>query len=210
MSLSERIKTRRKELELSQFEVARRAGITQGAVAHLEKAISESSRHLPKIAVALSTSVEWLTTGKNAPSGNIIAIPAGQQVPLISSVRAGNWGEINDHEPDTDITFTARETTPSKYAFALRVDGDSMTCDSGLSFPEGTVLIVEPERNPKAGDFVVAKDVVTQKATFKRLTTDGARWYLRALNRDYPPIEIDAPEQRVIGVVIEYWTGGKL
>jgi SOS-response transcriptional repressor LexA len=85
-----------------------------------------------------------------------------------------------------------------------------MTASDGRSFPDGTIIIVEPEKAAKAGDYVVAKDVVTQRATFKKLATDGARWYLRALNRDYPVIEIDDPAQRVIGVVVEYWTGGKL
>lgn len=143
-------------------------------------------------------------------SGLSMADMARGLVPLISSVRAGTWGEINDHMPDTQETFPVREAKTGPHAFALRVEGDSMTNDSGLTFPEGTVLIVDPERAAKAGDYVVAKDVDTQRATFKRLTTDGARWYLKPLNRDYRPIEIDDPAMRVIGVVVEYWMGGKL
>ena len=143
-------------------------------------------------------------------SGLSMADIAKGLVPLISSVRAGTWGEINDHMPDTQETFPVREAKTGPHAFALRVEGDSMTNDSGLTFPEGTVLIVDPDRSAKAGDYVVAKDVDTQRATFKRLTTDGARWYLKPLNRDYRPIEIDDPAMRVIGVVVEYWMGGKL
>ena len=81
---------------------------------------------------------------------------------------------------------------------------------AGVSFPEGTIIIVDPERAPKAGDYVVAKDVIHQKATFKKLTTDGSAWYLKPLNPAYPTKEIDDPAMRVIGVVIEYQTGGKL
>lgn len=131
-------------------------------------------------------------------------------VPVISSVRAGSWGQINDHIPDTDRTVEARYSSPSKHAFALEVEGDSMVAASGPSFPAGTVIVVEPERAPKPGDYVVAKDVATRKGTFKKLMSDGARWYLKPLNRDYPTLELDDPAQRVIGVVIEYWTGGKL
>jgi SOS-response transcriptional repressor LexA len=132
-------------------------------------------------------------------------------VPLISTVRAGNWGEINDHIPDTDRRIDARYTTPSRYAFALIVEGDSMTSDGVNSFPAGTALIVEPERSPKAGDFVIAKDTEAGAGTFKQLTSDGTRWYLKPLNRAYPTLGIDDMTKRVIGVVIEFQPpGGKL
>lgn len=151
---------------------------------------------------------DWL----RPPSGQGNTIPAVNRgkVPVISAVRAGNWGEINDHVPDTDRFADARFSTPSRYAFALEVEGDSMVSDVGPSFPAGTIIIVEPERSAKPGDFVVAKDVSTQRGTFKRLMTDGSRWYLKPLNRDYLPLEIDDPAKRVIGVVIEFWNGGKL
>jgi SOS-response transcriptional repressor LexA len=132
-------------------------------------------------------------------------------VPLISSVRAGKWGEIKESQPnDGDEMAHVRQNKVGPNAFALRVEGDSMTSDVGLTFPEGTLLIVDPDRAPEAGKYVVAKDVDTQKATFKKLTTDGSRWYLKPLNRDYKLIEIDDPSMRVIGVVVEYWLGGKL
>jgi SOS-response transcriptional repressor LexA len=81
---------------------------------------------------------------------------------------------------------------------------------TGINFPEGCLIIIDPERAPKSGDYVVAKDVVTQKATFKKLTTDGASWFLKPINPAYPTKEIDDPALRVIGVVIEWQTGGKL
>ncbi len=176
----------------------------------------------PKLRAAISSTYpDWLTTseGEMKPSptastvklsGLSIADMAKGMVPVISSVRAGTWGEINDHLAEGAEKFPVREASVGPHTFALRVEGDSMTSDSGHTFPEGTVLIVEPDRAAKAGDYVVAKDVDTQKATFKRLTTDGSRWYLKPLNRDYRPIEIDDPAVRVIGVVVEYWMGGKL
>ena len=65
------------------------------------------------------------------------------------------------------------------------------------------MLIVDPERACHAGDYVIAKDVQTQRATFKQLVTDGARWYLKAINPAYPMIKIDDPALRVIGRVLE-------
>lgn len=146
---------------------------------------------------------------ENQPS-NVASITPKKQVPLISWVRAGGWGEINDHDPETTETVPANYSQPGRYAFALSVDGDSMTTNVGLSFPHGTIIIVDPDRGAVVGDFVVAKDTTTQKATFKRLASDGGRWYLRPQNKEYPTLEIDHPEKRIIGVVIEFYIGSKL
>lgn len=141
---------------------------------------------------------------------NFTLTSAKTSVPLISWIRAGGWGEIDDHNPDTSERVDIYRSNPSKYAFALTIDGDSMTAPSGISFPDGCVVVFDPDRSPKAGDYVAAKDVVTQRATFKRLMTDSGRWFLRPLNPGYPTIEIDDPAQRVIGVAIEWQLGGKL
>lgn len=82
--------------------------------------------------------------------------------------------------------------------------------DAQYSFPEGTILIVDPNREAMPGDFVIAKDVDTQQATFKRLATDGGRWYLKPLNPQFKTVEIDDPSLRVIGRVVEFHRRGKL
>lgn len=136
------------------------------------------------------------------------------RVPLISWVQAGSWADVHDnHLPgEADHWVDAYASTPSPNAFALTVEGDSMTAPAGQSFPAGCMIIVDPHRSPKAGDYVVAKDVNTQRATFKKLTTDGGTWYLKPLNPDpvYKTIAIDDPGLRVIGVVIEWYHGGRL
>lgn len=146
---------------------------------------------------------------------NVAAIDqAPKRVPLISWVAAGHLDEIEDHfEPgDAHEWVEAYDSNPGPSSFALRVVGDSMTSPipGALSFPEGTVIVVDPARGCDAGDFVVAKDVISQKATFKKLVTDGGRWYLRPLNPTFPTVEIDDPHLRVIGRVVEYQTRGKL
>lgn len=134
-------------------------------------------------------------------------------VPLISWVAAGMLSDIVDfhHPGQADDWITPAYSKPSKHTFALRVEGDSMSGGTnGINFPDGCLIIVDPDRSPKSGDFVVAKDTLTQKATFKKLTTDGASWFLKPINPAYPTKEIDDPALRVIGVVVEWQNGGKL
>lgn len=164
---------------------------------------------LRELASVLDCTIEdLLATASNVSP---IQIKPGT-VPVISWVQAGTWNDVEDLflAGEADEWIPAQNCKPSKHAFALRVEGDSMTAASGLSFPEGCLIIVDPDRSANAGDYVVAKDVVTQRATFKRLTTDGGRWYLKPLNPAYPMIEIYDPAMRVIGVAIEWQMGGKL
>jgi SOS-response transcriptional repressor LexA len=106
----------------------------------------------------------------------------GGKVPLISWVQAGRFSEIIDAR-HSDETFERIDTTvPTKrYTFALRVEGDSME----PNFPAGTTIIVEPELEAHAGDYVIAVNGDGQ-ATFKQLVKDGGDWYLKPLNPRYP------------------------
>lgn len=162
-------------------------------------------------------SAVWIATGKGpkmVATGNVSPAHERKRVPLISWVQAGTWSEVQDTfaPGEADYWESAFSSNPSDNAFALRVEGESMTSphSGDLSFPSGTIIIVDPGRDAGPGDYVVAKDVETQQATFKRLTYDGGRWFLKPLNPSYPTIEIDNPAMRIIGRVIEYRNGGKL
>lgn len=144
---------------------------------------------------------------------NIQSVTTRGRVPLISWVAAGKLGEIVDmYQPgEAEQWIDAYEAQPGESAFALRVDGDSMTSPypGEDTFPNGSIIIVDPSRACDAGDYVVAKDVSTQEATFKKLVRDGGRWFLKPLNTSYPTIEIDDPSLRVIGKVVESMTRKK-
>src|SRR5690606_22660906 len=129
------------------------------------------------------------------------------RVPVISLMEAGLLQDEPAHSHDY---ITAWHSKPGPRAFALRVEGDSMVTTVGSpSFPQGTTIIVDPDRKAQSGDYVVARDM-QGRPTFKRLMGDGITWYLRPLNPAYPTVEIDEPHLRVIGVVIEYTIGGSL
>ena len=121
-------------------------------------------------------------------------------VPLISWVQAGEWAEIVDtFQPGEADEW--RETTANvgPHAFALRVQGDSMTSPAGISIPEGSVVIIDPDADYHNGSIVVAKLVDTQEATLKKLVIDGPNKYLKPLNPSYAPIPING-NCRIIGV----------
>lgn len=205
----------------SRAALAKAAKKTNAAVTHWLSGASVEIKANSAAGVQTLTgfSAVWIATGKGPKmaqeqKSNVGPVSARKTVPLISLIKAGSWGDVqDDFQPgEADEWIDAYETQPGENAFALRVTGDSMTSPypGDMSFPDGTIIIVDPARAAHAGDFVVAKDVGTQTATFKRLAHDAGRWYLKPLNPTYPSIEIDDPAIRVIGRVIEFRRGGKL
>lgn len=73
------------------------------------------------------------------------------------------------------------------------------------SYPEGSIIFVDPEVKAAPGDSVIAMVPETLDITFKILSEDAGRMYLRPLNPQYPIIEITGRKEifgKVIGTFI--------
>lgn len=171
-----------------------------------------------QIAHALNVDPLWLAEGlgqmrpthKTSAKQNVgvynlsSAPPTRIPVPVISLIRAGHMKEIGELPGIGEgETWESPDNKLGPRGWAHIVEGDSMDDGTDKAIPEGWLIFVDPDIAPHAGHYVIAKDVSTQSATFKKLTFDGGRWYLKPLNRQYQAIEIDSPELRVIGVVTE-------
>lgn len=124
-------------------------------------------------------------------------------VPVISNIQAGAWAEAVDPYVIGDAeSWEPAPASCGEHSFWLKVVGDSMTAPSGLSVPEGHLILVDPDVAPKNGSLVVAKMIESNEVTFKRLITDVDRSYLKPLNPTYRTIEIEW-DCEIVGVVIE-------
>lgn len=147
----------------------------------------------------------WFDDGADSQANNTSAAPPVMGVvPLISWVQAGEWCDIEDYyhpgQGEKDI-YTTRKV--GKHAFALRVRGDSMENPKGRpSYPEGAIIIVDPDRPVHSGDRVVVRLEDSAEATFKQYIEDSGRKYLKPLNPQYPMIELDE-RATICGVVIQ-------
>ena len=126
------------------------------------------------------------------------------EVPLISWVQAGDWNNLVDNfQPGDAERWVATNAKLSKHAFALRIVGDSMTNPGGVpSFPEGTIIIVDPEREAAPGKFVVVRQNSDTECTFKQLVRDAGTHYLKPLNPRYPILEM-LPDAVIAGVLVQ-------
>ncbi|ASG01521.1 LexA family transcriptional repressor [Vibrio anguillarum] len=123
--------------------------------------------------------------------------------PLLSSVQAGQWTEACEIYSLNEIDEWYEATVKtSERCFWLRVQGDSMTSLTGVSIPEGTLVLVDTEKEHSNGSLVVAKLTDVNEATFKKFVTDGGQDYLKPLNKDYKTVPING-NCKIIGVVVE-------
>lgn len=141
-------------------------------------------------------------------SSNIIPATIGTtKVPLISYIQAGQWTGIDDfRETCGDYEYILTDLDVSENAFALEIKGDSMNPD----FLEGDKVIIDPDVQPNAGEFVAAING-EYEATFKKyrpledLDEYGRQHFeLIALNPDYHKLSTLKQEIRIIGTMVEH------
>jgi repressor LexA len=128
---------------------------------------------------------------------------AASGVPIFGTIAAGGLVE-----PFTDVTEKL-DLSPifhqSDY-FALQVMGDSMIGDSIV---EGDMAIMQPVKNSvdvKNGTIVAAR-VEGQGTTLKRYHRQGENITLQAANPKYKPIEAEAHQVQLQGVLVGVWRG---
>ena len=108
-TLSERIKSQRKNLKLTQGDIAKKIGISR--VSYTQWELGETNpkgENLLKLAAALHCTPDWLVTGKGHPDDihdNVEAAPRLKGlVPVINEVQAGHWTEIKTGFDESDIS----------------------------------------------------------------------------------------------------------
>jgi len=220
-TLAERMKEIRDETGKTQADLARDVGVRPQAISQWENGETKSLKgmNLLKLASATGFSERWIAHGVgpkktgNSASGTFSGLtgsgygatapPTGsagglrglghepiRRVPVISWVQAGQWQEVVDaFQPggSDDWVYTAKNI--GNRSFALRIHGTSME----PQVPDGSVVIVDPDKEATNGSLVVVRLDDDQEATFKRLVIDGSRRLLEPLNPRYPVMEITGP-----------------
>ncbi len=124
-------------------------------------------------------------------------------VPIHGAIAAGGLVEpFNDVQERLDLTQLMKQAD----CFALRVTGDSMIEDL---ITEGDFVIMRtknPDEDLKEGEIVAAR-VPNIGTTLKRFYQEGDKVILKPSNHAYDPIEVDASEIEIQGVLVGVWRG---
>lgn len=194
------IRAGRLRLGMTEQQFGQAVGVTRGAVQQWERpgGTAPKRSNQPAVAQLLGISVAELVSG-----GSHVGAGLGKRyrVPLVSEVEAGNYTVIDNFKPHTAFETVPALSPVRRHTYALRVHGNSMVSKSGDSFPDGTVIIVEPELKPRPGDYVIALNSKNE-TTFKQLVKVGGALFLKALNPRYTVKALGSAT--VIGVVREF------
>ncbi|HGO5810425.1 TPA: LexA family protein [Mannheimia haemolytica] len=207
-TLGDRIKSRRKELKLTQKDLATALkGVSHVAVSQWESSTTKpNSENILDLSTVLQCDISWLLRGNG--ESNVLPASLGMtKVPLISYIQAGQWTGIDDfRETCGDYEYILTDLEVSEDAFALEIKGDSMEPD----FIGGDRVIIDPDVQPHAGEFVAAING-DYEATFKKyrpledLDEYGRQHFeLIALNPDYHKLSTLKQEIRIIGTMVEH------
>jgi len=215
-TLQDRIATLMAETGKTVGELAEIAGVSSSAVTQWKEGPTKSLKTEPatKLAAATGFSALWIATGAGAvKSGvapfdaNVRPAPPGMRTyPVISKIQAGKVKEmVYPYEPGDGFAVEFGEDDASPWAFYLEIEGDSMLPE----FRPGDRVLIDPEVQPRPGDFVAARNT-KQEATFKKYRVRGIGeagqevFELVPLNNDYPTLRSDEQHLTVVGTMLEH------
>ena len=187
--------------------LAQRMGVTSKAVSKwLTGESLPRAATMKNIAKALNVDPLWLQHGDEANAGEerlAHALFRGS-FPLMGWDEVINVTQFFEKGLDRFSYFYSGAVLGDAPAFWLVVKDDSMTSPAGPCVPENSMILIDTGRIPENGQLVVAKLASAKEVTFKQYIVDEGinRKYLKPLNTNYKPVEID-DSCKFIGVVIE-------
>ncbi len=199
--IGERLKSIRESKGFSQAQLAKLCGYSSASrIGNYELGERKiSADDALRISEILEVSPAELMFGSQSEQ-----VISNYQYPLFTKVQAGAFStEFNSYTQKDAVSWIPTAKKASERAFWLEVEGQSMTAPPGgkPSFPEGMLILVDPEEEVEFGDFCVAR-LLNDEFTFKRLIREGGISYLEPLNPRYDLIPING-NCTIIGKVIK-------
>ncbi|MEY8710487.1 LexA family protein [Mangrovibacter phragmitis] len=205
---------KKKTLGLSQETLAEQMGMGQSGVAQLLNGTNAiNATHAAQFAKILGVKVDDFSPSLASEiSAMYEAIANGKKIsnifeyPLLTEVQAGSFTSVSSFTQNDAKDWVSTTVKASNSAFWLEVSGHSMTAPPGAkpSFPEGMLILVDPEQDVENGDFCVAGIFNDSEVTFKRFVWEDGKPWLEPLNPSsrYQPIECNE-NCRIIGKVVK-------
>jgi phage repressor protein C with HTH and peptisase S24 domain len=199
------------DLGINQSELARRVGVTQGAIAKIVKNNPNGSSHLHAIARELKTSAGYLLGETDDPEDHAPPAPTREQMAhllgLVSvasidlaygmgATFAGDLVDVDHKYFDAEWLATITDTPPASLTWA-RGRGDSM---SPTINDHDIVLIDRSDRNVRDQDAIWAF-TIGDMAYLKRLRVRGEKVTILSDNERVPPDYAHPDEINIVGKV---------
>ncbi len=211
-NLKTRLAALLKEQRLTETEAAKLANTSQSTLHRVitGEIASPRAQTIEKLANALGVSYGYLVSGEVSEQENSKEITTtnydelfeevmkNQTVPLIE------WDFLKSGNTSINPVRIPCPTQHGPNTFATRVNDNTMTAQYGRSYPEGSIIFIDPDmaNQAKNGDRVYAM-IEGKIPSFKQFGSADGQRYLQCINLQYPII---TREFEIAGLVIGMWT----
>ncbi|MEZ3498981.1 helix-turn-helix domain-containing protein [Pantoea sp. KPR_PJ] len=196
-STGERIRLRRKSLNLTQKAVAEKISVSHVAISQWEKEETlPRGENLLRLAEALGCAPAWLVDGE----GPILTVHSQAQagMPVLAREQLSGWLADASQIEIAERVQTEQPCSATSFAFRLWDNALSPQC------LRGDLLIIDPDLSPLPGDLVLAlmegEDFIMRKYRARGID----RFELVPLNEDYPLLCSSQQTLAIKGVLIEW------
>ena len=210
-TLGQRIKRARKALKLTQVDLARKMqGVSHAAISQWENDTTKpNAENLLDLSIILNCEFSWLLRGSPKRDKPLAVTPYSP----IDDIRLPiyDWHSLDKLKEchttqlvKLTIEYIMTDFKMSKNAFGLKIKDDSMSPE----FEIGDVIIIDPDVEPQAGEFVIAK--YGNQFIFRKYKLDNynsgdlKHFILIPLNDDYGKLHSANVEVTIIGTMVEH------
>lgn len=202
--IGRRIKALREERNLSQNQLAKRAGISQAGLSAIESTTKNPSMQtLTLLASALGVSTAYLTGDIPSSSTDLFSIPGIE--PLPKTKKVPRLGTIACGDPILAMeNIEEYDQAPDNIHcdFTLVCKGDSMT---GARILDGDIVYIRMQ--PDVEDGEIAAVLIGDEATLKRVRRANGQLILWPENPAYSPMVFSGPQLadvRILGKAVAF------
>ncbi len=193
IEIGKRIRSQRKSLGLTQKELGKLLGLSEGSISKYEsgKVEDATTTRLNDFATTLKVDIAWLLATpikEQEKIGNLI------QLPIVGKICCGNgsfaYEEIEGYESTPESWLNGGEY------FYLRAKGDSM---KNARIQEGDLLLIRRQSDVEDGEIAVIQ--INDEAILRKVYKRDGMLLLQSENPDYPPIICDGKEGSKIKIL---------
>lgn len=203
MTLGTRLRTAREAAGYSQKDLARKAGIRQQSIQSIEDGTTKHPRKLSQIESILGLPQGYLLYGEE----NCIDLPQPiiARCPILSWEDAKDWPQNKNYVLTKKIEQLTHQVILSHNSYALKIEDNSMVnYRLAEGFHKGKYIIVDPAREYRDGNFVIARKENSEKLLFRQYVNDAGDKYLNPLDiANYQRVPVSS-DIAICGVVVAY------
>ncbi|TPE15708.1 helix-turn-helix domain-containing protein [Pantoea vagans] len=199
-TLGDRIRLRRKSLQLTQKQLAQQVNVSHVAVSQWEKEETlPRGENLLRLSEALGCAPAFLIEG-DGPVFSESAWAGLHQIPLLAQRDVAQW--LSDAGSVRQDRLMHNDMALSQQSFAFRVEDQSMA----PAILRADVVIIDPSLSPQPGDSVLAlqQQVALLRTWRQRGSEEGVTQFeLAPVNINFPELHSRRDNLKLIGTLVE-------